>query len=319
MKEVDSSGDLVFSSTELGSGSVKKTAQIAEVLKKLLTEVVVVTRSEDNNLLLQKYYDKLEINNILTGYTTLEKLSAEVEKKLEELIKDPSLSKFALKEDLDALNEVVKGYSNTLETIKGNQTALVSSWQEYKNGLNETITMQNTSINNLSTNYASLSSSVNNLQTILNNLDLINIANFSAQVSDIQSKLAKMETAVGNLANLKTSAKGNLVAAINELVDKQGTLSSLKTSNKNSLVAAINELFQSASEGKSKIADAITGKGVPASATDSYATLANKISSISTGVNTSDANITAADVTLGKIGYGRSGRIVGEHSCSGGE
>ena len=319
MKEVDSSGDLVFSSTELGSGSVKKTAQIAEVLKNLLTEVVIVTRSEDNNLLLQKYYDKLEINNILTGYTTLEKLSAEVEKKLEELIKDPSLSKFALKEDLDALNEIVKDYSNTIETIKGNQTALVSSWQEYKNGLNETIVIQNTSINNLSTSYTSLSSSVNNLQTILNNLDLINIANFSAQVSDIQSKLTKMETAVGNLANLKTSAKGNLVAAINELVDKQGTLSSLKTSNKNSLVAAINELFQSASDGKSKIADAITGKGVPASATDSYATLANKISSISTGVNTSDANITAADVTLGKIGYGRNGRIVGEHSCSGGE
>lgn len=44
-----------------------------------------------------------------------------------------------------------------------------------------------------------------------------------------------------------------------------------------------NEAFQSASNGKTKIASAITGKGVTASASDTFATLASKIGSIVTG------------------------------------
>lgn len=43
---------------------------------------------------------------------------------------------------------------------------------------------------------------------------------------------------------------------------------------------ALKELFQNVSNGKSSIAQAITAKGVPASASDSFATLANKISQI---------------------------------------
>lgn len=50
----------------------------------------------------------------------------------------------------------------------------------------------------------------------------------------------------GTLSNLSTTAKTNLVAAINELVTNQGTLSSLTTTAKTSLVAAINELVSPA-------------------------------------------------------------------------
>ncbi|MCY9764137.1 phage tail protein [Paenibacillus alvei] len=45
-----------------------------------------------------------------------------------------------------------------------------------------------------------------------------------------------------------------------------------------------NEAFQSASEGKNQVAAAITGKGVPASGSDTYPVLAQKIGQIYTGV-----------------------------------
>lgn len=46
---------------------------------------------------------------------------------------------------------------------------------------------------------------------------------------------------------------------------------------------AIDEVFTSVSNGKEQIADAITDKGVPTSATDSFATMATNISNISGG------------------------------------
>lgn len=85
----------------------------------------------------------------------------------------------------------------------------------------------------------------------------------------------------------------------------------------------INNLFQSVSNGKSKIAGAITDKGVQTSANDSFDTMATNISAIPTNggggtgeipegyYNTSDANISASDVLLGKIGYGSNGRVIG--------
>ncbi|EGT5649334.1 hypothetical protein [Clostridium botulinum] len=54
------------------------------------------------------------------------------------------------------------------------------------------------------------------------------------------------------------------------------------TENK-TITGAINELFTFASNGKIKIATAITGKGVQASGSDSFDTLSNKITSIKVG------------------------------------
>lgn len=61
-----------------------------------------------------------------------------------------------------------------------------------------------------------------------------------------------------------------------------GNLSTLLTSAKSNTVAAINELFTSASNGKTQIAAAITGKGVPASGSDTFSVLAQKIGQITT-------------------------------------
>ncbi|MBY6878908.1 phage tail protein, partial [Clostridium botulinum] len=54
------------------------------------------------------------------------------------------------------------------------------------------------------------------------------------------------------------------------------------------ITGAINELFTSASNGKTKVATAITGKGVPASGSDSYDTLSSKIKNIKTGYTQND-------------------------------
>ncbi|MBY6965336.1 phage tail protein, partial [Clostridium botulinum] len=59
------------------------------------------------------------------------------------------------------------------------------------------------------------------------------------------------------------------------------------TENK-TITGAINELFTSASNGKIKVATAITGKGVPASGSDSYDTLSSKIKNIKTGYTQND-------------------------------
>ena len=55
--------------------------------------------------------------------------------------------------------------------------------------------------------------------------------------------LQKVNELAGSLSDLSTTAKTNLVAAINEVLNNQGGLSSLSTSAKTTLVAAINELF----------------------------------------------------------------------------
>lgn len=75
------------------------------------------------------------------------------------------------------------------------------------------------------------------------------------ELSDlIASEVTARETAQGNLANLVTSDKTNLVAAINEVSDaldseitdretKQGDLTTLNTTDKTNLVGAINEEY----------------------------------------------------------------------------
>ncbi|MFD3261848.1 hypothetical protein ACE3MQ_24930 [Paenibacillus lentus] len=62
-----------------------------------------------------------------------------------------------------------------------------------------------------------------------------------------------------------------------------GNLSTLQTTDKSNVVKAINELFTNVSDGKTRIASAITGKGIAALGSDTFAVLAQKIGQIVTG------------------------------------
>ena len=76
----------------------------------------------------------------------------------------------------------------------------------------------------------------------------------------------------------------------NSKLNKQqiGSLPSLRTNSKDTLVNSINELFQYASNGKTLVANAITGKGVQSNSNMTFQQLATNISNIKAGYSVGD-------------------------------
>lgn len=111
-----------------------------------------------------------------------------------------------------------------------------------------------------------------------------NAANSAAATAQSTANAANTaaETAQST-ANNANSAAASAQNTANAASNAVGPLSSLLTGAKSNTVAAINELFTNVSDGKNAIASAITGKGVPASGSDTFPVLAQKIGQIYQG------------------------------------
>ena len=163
----------------------------------------------------------------------------------------------------------------------------------------------------------------------------------SELINFTSSEINALLGSIGNVTQLSTNEKENLVKAINELAEtcestsnsvellgestdaKIGVLPNLITSEKNNIVGAINEVFTFAGEGKATIAAAITGAGVAANSSESWASLSSKIAQIRSAwiepIIDNDsispagtyANSTYYDPDYGvKIGYCSDGNIL---------
>lgn len=200
--------------------------------------------------------------------------------------------------------------SNNLGGIPAEDYATKKYVQDYHNGkeenLKQYIDQQDASVLEQAKEYTN---------SQIRNQDFSNFA----EVKDLEALNKNLSTQITDGLNAQkqyTDQKTNqIVEDVNaNFQDVENSISKLNGN--------VNSLFQSVSNGKSVIAEAITDKGVPTSASDSYSTMAGNIRAIPTsggggGVippgyyDTSDATATPYDILQGKSAYGKNGKIEG--------
>lgn len=105
----------------------------------------------------------------------------------------------------------------------------------------------------------------------------------SAYITAVGADIKALYTRIGTLASLNTTAKTDLVVAINEVLANEGTLASLSTTAKSSLVAAINEIFTSAA-GKATINDTTQSASTTFSSNKINSEISSQIATALTGL-----------------------------------
>lgn len=120
--------------------------------------------------------------------------------------------------------------------------------------------------------------------------DNADIAVINSNMDKIDAKMKEIEDAGGGGASTATD------------ITYDNATSGIASTN---VQDAIDEVFQSVSDGKVLLAEAITDKGVPTSATDNFSTMANNIRNISGGGGvTSELIYTLLDGGVWKdVGY----------------
>ena len=143
-----------------------------------------------------------------------------------------------------------------------------------------------------------------------------------AKLTDVQALDTKLSGELtSGLSNQKTYTDTEIEKVVNDTNTNFGNVNgAINTLNGN-----MNNLFQSVSDGKSKIAGAITDKGVSTSATDTFDNMASNIRSIPTTggeipegyIDTSSATASDSDLLLGKTAFARGNKMIGSHVCTG--
>ena len=138
-----------------------------------------------------------------------------------------------------------------------------------------------------------------------------------AKKTDLEAVKENLEEHCKNsCANTLTQAKAytdNVKNEINVQITNINTGIDGVNEDIEELQGKYEELFQSVSSGKELVAEAITDKGVPTSATDSFNTMAGNVRKISTGTDTSDATATANEILHNYTAYAKGQKLIGNY------
>lgn len=152
---------------------------------------------------------------------------------------------------------------------------------------------------------STLKAAKNYADSAIRNQDFSNFATKNDVTSLNKTLTEKIDNGLTNQENYTDDKVKGVVDDVN--ANFEDVNSAIEQLNKNQ-----KELFQSVSDGKNKIAEAITDKGVATSATDTYDTMASNIRNIQTSsLDTSDATATADKIVSGYTAYAKGQKVYG--------